>query len=277
MRARACTAMYPWASVKFRLASTSWRSTDGSCRQLGVLGVAGPDLGQEDPVEVVPVEQPRGRAGRSARRAHSHACARGRGRRRRAGLGVRFAGRSVKRDRQPASGVGPGRGVVGSVPSSCGRRQWALGSAAVLGERAEQRGAVGHRPRHRPDVVERRRQREHTGDRDAAVRGLDRADAAQRGRDAQRATGVAAQRRRGHAGGERRAGAPARAAGDAIESPRVAHLVGGAPAANSCVCVWPSRTMPRSRRRCQAAQSSAGHVALEHLARGGERQARRRA
>ncbi len=28
------------------------------------------------------------------------------------------------------------------------------------------------------------------------------------------------------------------------------------PHANSCVCVWPSRTMPRSRRRRQASQSS---------------------
>ena len=63
-------------------------------------------------------------------------------------------------------------------------------------------------------------------------------------RDPQRARGVGPGRRGRLRARERRAGAAARPAGRAIELPRVADLVGRAAAANSCVCRWPSSTIP---------------------------------
>ena len=147
------------------------------------------------------------------------------------------------------------------------------GLRSSLGERGEERRAVGHATRHWSDVVERRRERDHSRDRDPAVAGLDRADAAARGRNAQRAAGVAAQRSRRHPSGQGGSAATARPAGHAVERPRVAHLVRGAARGELVrVCVA-KRHHARTAQAPPCLRVLARHVALEHSARRRQRQA----
>ena len=139
------------------------------------------------------------------------------------------------------------------------------------GERAQQRGGVGDRPRHGAGVVELAAQRHHAVQRDRAPRGLDRADARERGRDPQRPAGVGSQRRRHHARGQRGRRAAARAARGAIERPRVADLVGRA-ARGELVRVGMAHRHHalRAQPRPGGAVGLAGRRVLEHAAGGGD-------
>ena len=83
------------------------------------------------------------------------------------------------------------------------------------GEGGEQRLAVGDGSRHRPRVVEARRERPAAVDRNEVERRLEAGDAAVGGGDADRAAGVAPERRVGETGCERGRRAAARAARDA--------------------------------------------------------------
>ena len=109
--------------------------------------------------------------------------------------------------------------------------------------RREQRLAVGHRPRHRPGVVEgrasgtmpRRGTRPRVG-LIVDVPHMRKGCAATR--PCPSPSRPAACARRAPPPSRRSTRPPTR------ERPRVADLIGRAPAANSCVCRWPSRTMP---------------------------------
>ena len=69
------------------------------------------------------------------------------------------------------------------------RRQRLVGAG---GHRLEQRPGVGHRPRHRPEGIEGGRQRHAAVGGDEAIGGLQSHDAVERRRDANGATGIAA-------------------------------------------------------------------------------------
>ena len=123
--------------------------------------------------------------------------------------------------RRPASGVlERGRAERRDVGHRRVRRGRVGG--VVAGHRGEHVGGVLDGARERPDLVERRAEGEQAVARDAAVGRLEADDAAQRGRLADRAAGVGAERDRRQAGRHRDRRAAARAAGDAVERPRVA-------------------------------------------------------
>ena len=176
------------------------------------------------------------------------------------GLGAGRLGAAGDGDAQPFERARPVARAQGQ------RGDDRVGVAAGLGgQRAQQRGRVGDAAGHRAGVVERRAQRDAAVVGDAAVGRLDRGDARQRGRDAQRAGGVGAHRRRDHARRQGRGRAAARPAGRAVERPRVADLVGG-PAGGELVRVAVARRGPcrgragaatprcRRRRRCPRAR-----------------------
>ena len=178
--------------------------------------------------------------------------------------------RSVSAMVNPARGREPPDGPSASVAQRSRRGDRGVDRRAAGGHRGQQRRAVGDAARHRTRMVKRRGQGDDPVEGEQTVGGLERARPAARRGDAQRATRVRAQRRRGHARGQRRRAAAARASGDAVKRPRVADLVGGA-ARRELVGVGVAE-----RHHALAAQPGphlrvgAGDVALQHPAGRGE-------
>ena len=176
------------------------------------------------------------------------------------------------------------RATSGSTPCSSSRARHADPRAAdIAGQR---RRVIGHRlgragrvrrvgardhaerdrrivdgPRQRPDLIERGTERNQAVPRDAAVGWLESDHAAHRGRLPNRSAGVGPERQRRDArrdGGGRSA---ARAAGDAIERPRVVHgterrvLVRRAHRELVAVGLADERSRPR-RRACETTVAS---------------------
>ena len=189
---------------------------------------------------------------------------------------------SIPRRRHSARAASKPSATSGSSSTSATRGERAIRrnpSPFVLrarpGERGEQRLAVLQAARHRPGVVEGRRERHQAARRHQPSRRLDRRRAADGRRDAERASRVRAGGGRRHPRGERCGRPAARPAGRPVERPRIPDLIGASPAANSCVCRCPSRTMPAASSRSQGLARAIRHL-VEQPARRRERLTRDR-
>src|SRR5439155_13724192 len=91
----------------------------------------------------------------------------------------------------------------------------------VAGDRVEDEGAIARGPGQGPGVVERPVQGYDATDADPAVGGLDAGDAAEGGGNADATARVGAEGAEAKAGGNCRAGAAARPAGDPVQVPGV--------------------------------------------------------
>ena len=167
------------------------------------------------------------------------------------------------------------RSRTGAAPQSADRPAARAAASAESSRRRRGRGrragaAVGERAGHRPGVVER--------DASGTIPRIGtRPRVGLTALTPVRAAGCAATRRcrcpggRDHPGGDRRAGPAAGSPRGSREVPRIPDLVGRSAAANSCVWVWPTRTMPSSRNRSHAT-ALLRDVSAEHAARRGQGQ-----
>ncbi len=123
----------------------------------------------------------------------------------------------------------------------------------------------------RPAMVERVGERKHAAARHPAVGRLEADDAAIGGRPADRAARVGTHRHAQHAGGDRRAGARRRAAGENDRGSTDCAPAGtagrssGPPMANSWVASLPSSTAPPSRNFASTTQSACRHMVDQQL------------
>src|SRR4029079_1380174 len=124
-----------------------------------------------------------------------------------------------RRPRTPLPSTSPYAGTGrGEAVESAGTGSGAGGviRGVVPRDGLEDQGRVADVACQRPHLVERRRVGDHAVARHPAVGGLEADDTAERGRQADRAAGVGAERRRHLTGCYRRAGAARRATGYAV-------------------------------------------------------------